>query len=95
MPANKKYLSSPGQRLLKVTAAIVGGYLVTNALLLLLLHFFSKREVLISMKFMSYLIWITLMVIAFLAKNGWKIWGWYLLACLVLLSPVIYTNLFR
>jgi hypothetical protein len=29
MPANLKYLSSKGQRWLKVTAAIIGGYAVT------------------------------------------------------------------
>lgn len=96
MPANKKHLTaSPLQRLLKITAAIIGGYWVTSSFLLFLLHFGSKKDVLITMKFMSYLVWVALMILAFLAKSGWKIWGWYLLAGTLLLSPVLYGMIFK
>lgn len=91
MPANKKHLTqSPLQRILKITAAILGGYIVTLSLQLLLVHYLSKKDVLITMKFMCYIIWVGLMIIAFLSKNGWKTWGWYLLISLLLLSPIIY-----
>lgn len=96
MPANKKHLTaSPWQRLLKVTAAIIGGYWVTNTFLLFLLHYCNKKDVLVTMKFMSYLIWVALMIIAFLAKNGWKIWAWYLLVGLAFFSPFIYSMIFK
>ncbi len=96
MPANKKHLTaSPWQRLLKITAAIAGGYWVTSSFMLFLMHFFSKKEVLVTMKFMSYLVWVALMIIAFLAKNGWKIWGWYLLAGSIFFSPFIYGMIFK
>ncbi len=94
MPANKKHLTqSPGQRLLKITAAIIGGYGVTCALHLFMAHYFSKKDLLITMKFTAYLVWVALMILAFLSKNGWKIWGWYLLAIAVLASPFIYSLL--
>lgn len=96
MPANKKYLTAaPWQRLLKITAAIIGGYLVTNSFLLFLLYYFSKKEVLVTMKFLSYLIWVVLMVIAFLAKSGWKIWAWYLLISIVFFIPFFYRMIFK
>ena len=96
MPANKKYLTaSPSQRLLKITAAIAGGYWVTTAFMLCLMHFCSKKEVLVTMKFMAYLIWVVLMILAFLAKSGWKIWGWYLLAGSLFFAPFIYGMIFK
>ncbi|MBX3240957.1 MAG: hypothetical protein KIT80_15735 [Chitinophagaceae bacterium] len=90
MPANKKYLSTPRQRILKVSAAILGGYLVTTSFHLFLLLFLDKKNVLITMFFSTYILWATLMVFAFLSKNGWKIWGWYLLASLVFYAPFLY-----
>ena len=91
MPANKKYLTtSPLQRTLKITAAIVGGYMVSTAFHQFLMLFLPKKEMYMTMHFSVYIMWAVLMIMAFLAKNGWKIWGWYLLASVVLFSPFLY-----
>lgn len=95
MPANKKYLSSPGQRILKVSAALLGGYMVTCSLHLFLLLFFDKKTTLVTMFFSTYILWAVLMVFAFLSKNGWKIWGWYLLISVVFFSPFLYQAIFK
>ncbi|MBX9448733.1 MAG: hypothetical protein KL787_02990 [Taibaiella sp.] len=95
MPANKKHLThSPLQRFLKITAAILGGYLVTNSVILLSLHYLDKRNILVTMKFLAYMIWVTLMVFAFLSKNGWKIWGIYLLLTILISAPLIIEKIF-
>ncbi|MBX3255826.1 MAG: hypothetical protein KF862_16955 [Chitinophagaceae bacterium] len=91
MPANKKYLTaSPLQRTLKITAAIIGGYMVSTAFHQFLMLFLSKKEVYMTMHFSVYIMWAVLMIVAFLAKSGWKIWGWYLLASAVFFAPVLY-----
>ena len=90
MPANKKYLSSPGQRWLKVTAAIIGGYLVTmlvhNAIGI---HLTNKGTLALTSAFSAYFMWVGLMVFAFLSRNGWKVWGVFLLI-IVLCAIIIY-----
>ena len=48
MPANKKYLSTPGQRVVKITAAFAGGYLVTFTFHLFLMYFLDKKNVLVT-----------------------------------------------
>lgn len=92
MPANKKHLSSPGQRILKITCAIIGGFLVTiffhNALGSLLQE---KGDLIITSAYTSFLVWAGLMVIAFMAKNGWKVWGIYLLLTL-LFAAIVFLN---
>lgn len=91
MPANPKYLTtSPWQRVLKITAGFIGGYLLTTALHQFLMLFLTKKNVYVTMHFTAYIVWAVLMLVAFLAKSGWKIWGWYLLASAVLFSPFIY-----
>ena len=92
MPANKKYLSSPGQRFLKITAGILGGYFVTiffhNALGSL---FEEKGALIITTAYSSFLLWAALLVLAFIAKNGWKVWGLYVLLTLIF-AGVIFLN---
>ena len=92
MPANKKYLSSPRQRALKITAGILGGLIITilfhNAFASLLEE---KGWLIITSAYSSFLVWILLMVIAFMSKNGWKIWGIYL-SLIILFSITIYFN---
>ncbi|ATL46421.1 hypothetical protein COR50_04100 [Chitinophaga caeni] len=90
MPANKKYLSSPGQRVLKVTAALFGGYLVSLSFHQLLMTFLDKKTVVITSFFSMYILWAILMILAFLAKNGWKIWATYILLSLLFCAPWIY-----
>tara|TARA_B100000809_G_scaffold111195_2_gene109826 strand:+ start:693 stop:974 length:282 start_codon:yes stop_codon:yes gene_type:complete len=90
MPANKKHLSNKGQRALKVTAAIIGGYFVTVLFLNAIGGFFLETgELLITSMYSSFFIWVALMVLAFLSKNGWKIWGIY-----ILLSIIFYALIF-
>lgn len=91
MPANKKYLSSPKQQFLKVTAAILGGYLVAITFHLALAFIFKPVNVIITSSFTVFIVWVALMVLAFLAKNGWKIWGLYLGLSLIF-SIIIYVG---
>ena len=92
MPANTKYLSSGGQRFLKTTAGILGGFIVTilfhNAIGSLLE---SKGGLIITTGYTSFILWAALMVVACMVKNGWKIGGIYLLI-IVLLGAVIFLN---
>jgi len=78
MPANKKYLSSPWQRFLKITAGFVGGYFVMLSLHLLLTHVFDQKKVVVTAFITGYILWAVLLLVAFLCKNGWKISGIYL-----------------
>ena len=84
MPANPKYLTqSKWQRFAKITAAILGGYFVSVTFHLALASWFNRVNVLMTMAFTGFILWVALMVIAFLAKSGWKIWGIFILLTLV------------
>lgn len=90
MPANPKYLTkSRWQRFAKITAAILGGYFVSVTFHLALATWFNRANVLITMAFSGFILWVALMLIAFLAKNGWKIWMIYILLSLIF-SLLIY-----
>ncbi len=89
MPANKKYLSAPGQRVLKITAAFVGGYLVTLSFHQLLMRLFDAKVIAVTASFSTYLLWCALMILAFLSKSGWKIWLWYILLTLLFAAPFL------
>jgi hypothetical protein len=78
MPANKKYLSSPFQRVLKITAGFIGGYLVMLSLHLVFAAIFEKKQVIVTAFITGYILWAVLLLLAFLSRNGWKIWGIYL-----------------
>jgi len=83
MPANPKYLTqSPWQRFAKITAAILGGYFVSVTFHLAIAAWFNRANVLITMAYSGFILWVVLMIIAFLAKSGWKIWGLYILLSL-------------
>ncbi|WP_299528795.1 hypothetical protein [Ulvibacterium sp.] len=92
MPANAKYLSSPGQRVLKITAGILGGLLITilfhNAIGILLN---DKSGLIATTAYTSFILWAILLAIPFLIKNGWKTWGLYLLLIL-LFASIIFLN---
>ena len=84
MPANPKYLTqSKWQRFAKITAAILGGYFVSVTFHLALASWLNRANVLMTMAFSGFILWVALMVVAFLAKSGWKIWGIYILLSLV------------
>ena len=85
MPANKKYLTpSPWQRFAKISAAIIGGLMVAVTFHMALASWFDHVVVIITSTFSTFMLWAVLMVLAFLAKNGWKVWGLYLLISIVL-----------
>lgn len=84
MPANRKYLTqSKWQRFAKITAAILGGYFVSVSFHLALASWFNRVNIIMTMAFTGFILWVALMVIAFLAKSGLKIWGIYLLLTLI------------
>lgn len=84
MPANPKYLTqSKWQRFAKITAAIIGGYFVSVSFHLALASWFNRVNVIITMAFTAFILWVVLMVVAFLAKSALKIWGIYLLLTLI------------
>ncbi|SFW65689.1 hypothetical protein SAMN02927921_03071 [Sinomicrobium oceani] len=80
MPPNKKYLTqSPVQRFAKISAGFAGGYAVTEAFCMALASWTHAGNVLMTLRFAGAMLWVALMILAFLARNGWKIWGLYLL----------------
>lgn len=84
MPAQTKYLSSRGQRALKITAAILGAYLVSASFHLMLGVMPFGREIVVVLSGISFfMVWGGLMVVGFLARNGWKLWGLYLVLTLI------------
>lgn len=90
MPANPKYLTqSKWQRFAKITAAILGGYFVSVSFHMALASWLNPANSIITSAFSGFILWVALMVIAFLAKSGLKIWGIYLLITLVF-SSIIY-----
>ncbi|PZX56571.1 hypothetical protein [Algoriphagus chordae] len=92
MPANKKHLTPTFlHRFSRITAGLVGGYLVTVSFFLALSFWLDKASVLFTLVFGGFLLWVGLMIVAFIAKSGWKIWGIYLLLTLCF-SAIIYLN---
>ena len=90
MPANKKYLSTPFQRFLKITAGFIGGYVVMISFHVLVTHIFEKKNVVATACFTGYLLWAVLLLLAFLAKSGWKIWGIYLVVAVLFSLPYFF-----
>ncbi len=92
MPANKKFLTtSPLQRFAKFTAGFIGGYIVTITFHLAISQWIDRADILITMAFSGFIMWASLMIVAFIAKNGWKIWGIYILISM-LFSTITYLN---
>lgn len=92
MPAKKEYLTSPGQRAIKIATAILGGYLLSTAFHLLigaLLPTEGRNIVMLTSTFTLFLLWGILMVLPFLAKSAWKVLGLYILLTLIF-SVIIY-----
>lgn len=90
MPANKKHLNPTfHQRFAKITAGFIGGYLLTNGLFLTFTLFIDHGPLLMTMKFVGFVIWGALMILPFLFKNGWNAWGVYLVFILAF-SAILY-----
>ncbi len=88
MPANPKYLTqSKSQRFAKVSAAILGGFLVTVALhLSIAVWYTDKKNIWATYSFSLFLLWCALMLFPFLFENGWKCWMIYGTAIVVFVS---------
>lgn len=95
MPANAKYLTaSPWQRFAKISAALVGGYMVAMSFHVALAAWTNHGNVLITSAFSGFIIWTVLMILAFLSKNGWQAWLVYAFFTVLFLS-VAYIGKFR
>ncbi|WP_057939407.1 hypothetical protein [Algoriphagus resistens] len=92
MPANKKYLTPTFlHRFIRITAGLIGGYAVTVSFFLALSFWLDKVSVLFTLVFGGFLVWVGLMIVAFIAKSGWKIWAIYVFLTLCF-STIIYLN---
>ncbi|MFD2967272.1 hypothetical protein [Sphingobacterium bambusae] len=79
-------MNRPGQRMLKISAGLFGGYLLSTAVHLAMARIpLIGLNLLVSGAFVGFFLWTILMVLAFLAKNGWHVWGIYLLLTVVML----------
>ncbi|MDR0229602.1 MAG: hypothetical protein LBI72_11175 [Flavobacteriaceae bacterium] len=75
MPANKKHLeTSIVERILKITAGLIGGFLVSVTFHLFLMYFLPSPPIYTTMFATGYLLWAILFILAFLANKGYKIW---------------------
>ncbi len=94
MPANTKYLSSNGQRWLKISAAILGGYIAS-----ILIHIaigavlVNKSALVLTAGYSTFFIWVGFMIFAFLSKNGWKVWSWMLLIIVICIAVIVFFKL--
>lgn len=90
MPANKKHLeASIWQRTLKITAGLVGGFLISITFHLFLMYFFPSPPIYTTMYVTGYVLWAILFILAFLADNGYKIWLIYIGLILMFYLPYI------
>ncbi len=90
MPANKKHLTkSPWLRLVKILVGTIGGYTVMFTFHLLMCKIFPQKDVIVTTFITGYILWAILLLMAFLAKNVWKVFTLYLL--LTLIFSAIYT----
>lgn len=90
MPANKKYLTkSPWLRLSKILAGVVGGYAVMFSFHLLLTKVFPKEQVIATSFFTGYILWVILLLVAFLIQNVWKVWCIYIGLTLIFSLPFL------
>ena len=86
MPANPKYLTnSAWQKTAKISAGIIGGYIITALFhLSIALWLPNHKEVLITSIYTIFMLWGVLLIIPFLFKNGWKAWLLYIAISIVL-----------
>jgi len=90
MPANKKHLTkSPWLRLAKILAGVVGGYTVMFSFHLLLARIFPQENVIATSFFTGYILWAILLLLAFLAKNVWKVWAAYIVLTVLFSLPYL------
>ena len=90
MPAKKEYLTTSAQRALKITAGLIGGYFLSVAIQMAFSVLIPDRTaIILTGAFSVFMLWVAFIVLAFLARNGWIIWGIYLSGTLVC-AAIIY-----
>lgn len=94
MPANPKYLTkSPWQKFAKLSAGILGGYIITALIHMCLpLWLPFAKEMLITSIFTFFIVWCALLIVPYLFKNGWKAWLLYLAISIVLYTIYYFGN---
>ncbi|RBW59325.1 hypothetical protein DS884_06190 [Tenacibaculum sp. E3R01] len=94
MPANTKYLTkSPSQQFAKVSAGVLGGYIISALLhMVLALWLPYSKEIMVTSIFSTFIVWCTCLIIPFLFKNGWKAWALYLIISLLLYIAYYFGN---
>lgn len=96
MSVNKKYLTqSKWQRFAKISAGILGGFLVSTSVHLAFASFVQEDSVLLilsTFSFTVFLVWLPLMLLPFYFENGWKCWLWYV-KFIVIFSVIIYVGI--
>jgi hypothetical protein len=84
LPAKKKHLSSGRERVSKVFAAILGSYLAAMSIHLAAIKLSSDESFfLITAAYSSFLVWVVLMIIAFLFKKSVYSWALFIGVTLV------------
>ncbi|WP_066757503.1 hypothetical protein [Crocinitomix algicola] len=86
MPANPKHLTkSFSQQFAKISAGVIGGYLLAALLHMSLVVWlpFSK-EILVTSTITLFLLWCLFAILPFLFKNGWRAWGYYFVGIIIL-----------
>lgn len=90
MPANKKYLTkSPWLRLAKILAGTAGGYAVMFSFHLLLTRLFPAQNVVATSFITGYILWAVLLLVAFVARNVWKVWAAYIALTILFSLPFL------
>lgn len=86
MPANPKYLTkSPWQQFAKLISGIIGGYIISALFhMCLALWMPNHKEVLITTIYTHFILWVVLLMLPYLFKNGWKILGLYVVVIILL-----------
>lgn len=94
MPANTKYLTtSSWQQFAKITAGIIGGYIISALFhMSLALWLPNPKEVLITSIYTHYIVWTALLIVPYLFKNGWKAWGVYIVVAILLYIAFYFGN---
>ncbi|AZJ33146.1 MULTISPECIES: hypothetical protein [Tenacibaculum] len=86
MPANSKYLNqSPWQQFAKISAGLIGGYVISALLhMCLVLWLPNPKGILITSIYTIFIVWGALLIVPYLFKNGWKAWVIYLIISIIL-----------
>ena len=90
MPANKKYLiKSPWIRFSKLLAAILGGFMLSIAIHMVLGLWIDLHLVLVTSVFSVFIIWTVLMLAVYWIKSPLKAWV-VILITLIICGAAIY-----